>query len=45
MSERFRLNADRIWASTPQIADYHGLRGLEDILYPDSLSPSGAAFV
>ena len=24
----FRLNARRIWASTPQIADYRGLHGL-----------------
>ncbi len=28
------LNAGRIWASTPQITDYHGFLGFLDIPYP-----------
>ena len=41
----FCLNARRIWASTPQIADCHGLRGLRGFLVvfsvARSLAPEG----
>ena len=30
---QFGWNADRLWASTPQIADFHGFWGLGNTLY------------